>query len=150
LALNAQPLLAVATSKIEEKQREDNKMGFLLAIIAVILIVIGGGNHSSTPTKSQQAEPVAVVAPPTVTQPPPQTMPEITGNDPLHAEELESQYAAVEVDDLEQKTPIGPNPCVGEDGAMVPDCAVITRRTGDYELAKQSRVINDWVHVWTR
>ena len=124
-------------------------MGFLLAVIAVIIIIITGGNHPSTVAKPQAPEPVAVVRPAPAPEPQ-QAMPETLDDKAMPANELDEQRVALEVDETEQKAPIGPNPCVGQDGGMIPDCAVIVRKTGEYELTKQIHVINDWVHAWTR
>ena len=125
-------------------------MGFLLAVIAIIIIIVTGGNHPSTVVKPQAPEPVAVVRPAPAPEPPPQAMPETLNDKAMPANELDDQRAVLEVDATESKAPIGPNPCVGQNGGMIPDCAVIARKTGEYELTKQIHVINDWVHVWTR
>ena len=125
-------------------------MGFLLVIIAVIMIIITGGNQSSNIDKQQLPEPAAVVRAAPTNEPPQQPMSQIMDRDPMPADELAAQHAALELDELEQLAPIGPNPCVGQDGGMIPNCAVIARKTGEYVLTRQNRIINEWVHVWTR
>jgi hypothetical protein len=125
-------------------------MGFLLAVIAVIIIIVTGGNHPSNVAKPKVPEPAAVVRPAPVEPPLQQATPEIPDDKAMSANELDEQHAALDADEMEQKAPTGPNPCVGQDGGMIPDCAVIARKTGDYEISKQIHVISDWVHVWTR
>jgi hypothetical protein len=125
-------------------------MGFLLAVIAVIIILVTGGNHPSTVDKPQAPEPAAIVRPAPKPEPQQQSMPENMEGQTMSATELDQQHAALDADEMEQKAPSGPNPCVGQDGGMIPNCAVIARKTGEYEISKQIHVISDWVHVWTR
>jgi hypothetical protein len=124
-------------------------MGFLLAVIAVIIIIVTG-NHPSTVDKPKVPEPVAVVRPAPAVPPLQQATPEILDDKAMPANELDEQHAALDADEMEQKAPTAPNPCVGQDGGMIPNCAAIARKTGEYELTKQIHVISDWVHVWTR
>ena len=122
-------------------------MGFLLAIIAVIVIILAGGNHPPAADKAQA--PALVRAAPSVEPPPP--LPEILESTPMSPDELQEQHAALELQDADEEVaPTGPNPCEGQDGAMIPNCAVIARKTGEYVLTRQNRLINEWVHTWTR
>lgn len=124
-------------------------MGFLIALIAVIVIIVTGGNRQPTADEARTPEPRALVqeAPAAAAPPPP---PEFVETTPISPDELEEQHAALELQEEEEIAPTEPNPCDGQDGTMIPNCAAIARRTGEYVLTRQNRLINEWVHTWTR
>ena len=124
-------------------------MGFLLVIIAVIVMIVTGANHPPAANKAQAPEPPALVRAAPSTEPPP-PLPEIVETKPVSPDELEVQHASLDLQEAEEIAPTGPNPCAGQDGTMILNCAAIARKTGEYVLTRQTRLINDWVHAWTR
>jgi hypothetical protein len=129
-------------------------MGVLLALLAVVLIVVTGGSHETTIAK-QKAEdpPLRTVQQAGRADEPklPATLAETLGNRQSSPEQLQIARADLPVaEPQEDVAPAAQNPCVGADGSMVPNCATIAKRTGEYVLAEQQRVINQWIHVWNR
>jgi hypothetical protein len=130
-------------------------MGAFLAILAVVFILVTGGSHSNKPAEkpSAQQEPTALAGAAAPVEPMrPRTLSESLAHRMTTTDQLTTENANVGVaQPTDEEVPTRePNPCTQPDGSMVPNCAAIAKRTGQYVLAEQRRVINQWVHVWTR
>jgi hypothetical protein len=144
----------VAEEGAVKTESKENVMGVLLAILAVVLIVVTGGSRETTIAKQQAEDPplrTVQQAEPADESNRPATLAETPAARQSTSEQLQIARTDTPVaEPQEDVVAAAPNPCVAADGSMVPNCATIAKRTGEYVLAEQQRVINQWIHVWNR